>query len=96
LDNLQEIGNNFYEKTTGCYHNDYTITYPYGYAQSMSGQFVLDIVEKFGEYKEDSKKGDPEESFTNWWVTEYKAVAQTADSQMNTAKEGFNSVLGDN
>ena len=98
LDNLKEIGTKFYEKD-GSYHNDYTIEYPYDSGQSINGKFVLDIVEKFGKYlpasENSEEKGDPEESFTKAWVTEYKLVAQTADSQMNTAKESFESVLGD-
>ena len=94
LNNLQEIGTKFYEKTTGNYHNDYTITYPHDSAQSINGEYVLDMVKKLGKYNSDDEVGEPVNSIINLWVEEYKIVAEMADSQMNTASQSFNEILG--
>jgi len=95
LEKLEEIGNDFYEKN-GDYHDDYTITYPHGSATSITGKYVLDLVDLLGKYNPTSEKGEPEGiSYIYAWVEEYKAVAQIADGQMNTASQSFDSVLGE-
>jgi hypothetical protein len=55
----------------------------------------LDIVKNFGKYNPTEKTGYPQESIINMWVTEYKTVADLADSQMDTASSSFNEVLNE-
>jgi hypothetical protein len=52
------------------------------------------MVKKLGKYNPSSKVGEPENSIIYSWVEEYKIVADLADSQMNTASQGFNEILG--
>ena len=97
---LKEFGDNYYEETAS-YHNDYTITYPdntgpgtENIVVNLNGKFVLDLVKQLGKYNPTSKDGEPDPSIIKAWVTEYKIVADMADSQMKTASEGFDEVLG--
>ena len=101
LDELENFGKKFYEKSntdlpgSEYYHDDYTIAYPNGIVQSINGKFVLDIVGNFGKYNSHDEVGEPPETFSDYWVKEYKVVAETADSQMNTATESFDGILGE-
>ena len=93
LDKLKEYGDNFYQG--GTEHNIYTKDYPDNDTPSTVRTYVLDIVKNFGKYNPTEKTGYPQESIINMWVTEYKTVADLADSQMDTASSSFNEVLNE-
>ena len=102
IDKLTSLGSLLYNN--GNYRGQNYQEYPYEYSVDsiqksiyfVQGKYVLDLVEKFGTYNSVYNKGDPDDSLTYAWVEEYKAVAQTADTQMNSAKEGFKGILEDN
>ena len=95
LDALKQYGDDFYDDYQSGGHNYYSKVYPNDASHSINGKYVLDLVKRFGKYDSVNEKGVPDESLINAWVTEYKIVAGIADSQMETASNSFNEILGD-
>ena len=91
LDKLKHYGDIYY---AGTEHDIYTKNYPDNDDPDTPRKYCLDIVKRFGKYDSTEEKGIPDDSIINTWVTEYKIVAEMADSQMESASESFNEVLG--
>ena len=68
------------------------ITFP----DSTNGKYVLDIIDNFGKYDEDSNAGIPANSLIWMWVEEYKLVAENADKELTNSKNDFNNILDTN
>ena len=93
LNKLQYYGDKFSDTSGAGFRNDYIKSY--GAENSYAnGVYVLDMVKKLGKYNSDDEVGEPDNSIIYLWVEEYKIVAGMADSQMNTASQSFNEILG--
>ena len=93
LKKLKDHGD--YLNNNNQYRTTYIKEYLNGENSYVEGKYVLDLIKKFGIYDEDEEVGYPDDSYINAWVTEYKLVSEMADEQMDTAKTGFNEILGD-
>ena len=106
-DILKGSGEEFYDSGNykdGIYSKDYTGTNFYqtpGDENKLNGRCVIDLVYYFGRYQQD------EEDPTNWiyapegsllyaWNYEYSTIAEVANENLQTAKEGFKDILNDN
>ena len=91
LNKLKEYGD--YLNNHNNYLDEYIKEYPEGNNLYVKGSYVLDLIKKFGIYKEDENVGYPDDSYINAWVKEYKYVSKIADEQMNSARKGFDDIL---
>ena len=86
LNKLEEFSNEFYSH--GLYNSDYCKNYD-------SKNYVFDLVQKLGEYDSSNIKGIPEDSYINFWIKEYQTVSSVADEKMESAIEGFNTIINE-
>ena len=94
-DALQKYSKNIYDDdNTG--ETDYK---PYKHSltiSSESGEYVLDIVSKFGLFTRSSTAGNPptitENSFVDGWYKEYEQISSKSESQMENAKNDFQQI----
>ena len=91
LEKLSDLGTDFYN---GGIYNYYLLNYNSGANSFANGNYVLDMVKNFGTYDSANEKGNPENSLTDLWITEFKEVDSQASSQMENTQSGFDGVLG--
>ena len=90
---MQGCGNKFFDGS-GNYLDAYSATYNFNLGgKTYDDVYVLDIVRMFGKYDATDKKYLPENSCLDIWEKEYSLVAETADSYMAQANEGFQTIL---
>ena len=64
--------------------------------KKLDGRCAIDLVYYFGRYDQDQESYVPEGSLLYAWNLEYSTVAEMANENLETAKEGFKDILKDN
>ena len=106
-DILKGSGDDFYDSGNykdGVYSKDYTGTDYYqtpGDENKLNGRCVIDLVYYFGRYTQDEDDPEkwiysPEGSLLYAWNYEYSTIAEMANENLQTAKNGFKDILDDN
>lgn len=91
--NMEAAGNSFYDD-----HNNYKSVYSNNYRTKgitdypLEDTYVLDIVKTFGKKEGD---GYTTNSSLYLWNKEFSLVADNADDYLETAKNGFEGILGE-
>lgn len=60
------------------------------------GRCILDVIYLFGRYVPEKEAYEPEPSVLYLWDYEYSTIAREANSNLQTAKEGFKDILDEN
>ena len=58
-----------------------------------SNQYQLDIANQFGTYDKANNQASPENSVSNFWISEYNSLATKSKSEMQHAIESFSTIL---
>ena len=71
----------------------------YSYRSSSNEDYVLDIIQKFGKFKDetgdDPITGEPPLSLIFNWTTEFSVISREADNQLEDSKDDLNDILVD-
>ena len=96
-DKMQTVGNVFFDSPnqykSDYLSNDFTNYPQISNEQTPNGEYVLDMVKQFGKY-ENNKYTDG--SILSFWYSEYSNVSSLADSFLETSRNSFRGILGDN
>ena len=74
--------------------SDYKHALAFTSDSTKDGDYVLQIVNQFGKFTGGNPPTITENSFVKRWYDEYQEVAQTSETQMTTAYDKFDELLG--
>ena len=89
---MQTAGDIFFDSGNPAQYKSAYLTNSFD-VDPFQGEFVLDLVKRFGKYENNKYTDD---SILSLWYTEYNAIASEADGYMNDTKNSFNDVLNNN
>ena len=89
---MQTIGNRFFDSTG--YLSPYIQTFTGTSELNLIGDYIYDVVFKFGKYNADENKYTPG-SFLDIWYREFSTVDEEAYGYLLRAHGGFSDILGD-
>ena len=111
-ESLKNAGEMFYDNgyyMDEIYSKDYShkrnyfsvLVNEHGYQESIKAfdyddRCILDIIYYFGRYIPEKDEYEPNPSVLYLWDLEYSTIASEANSNLQTAKEGFKDILDDN
>ena len=93
LNALEGAHTNFFTEDSNTYRPEYS------YTSSSNEDYVLDIIQKFGKFKDetgdDPITGEPPLSLIFNWTTEFSVISREADNQLEDSKDDLNDILVD-
>ena len=90
---MQTIGNRFFDNT-GDYLSPYIQTFTGNSEFNVYGEYIYDVVFRFGKYNADENKYS-QGSFLDIWYREFSTVDEEAYGYLLRAHGGFSDILGD-